>query len=93
MKRAIVFIMICCGCSILSGLKQPQAKIKLNTQLYNAVLQENYKKVKELLRSGANPHERFKGLTLNELTQNEDIVQLLLLHQRVNKNGIVVNED
>ncbi len=93
MKRTILFINIFCGSSILSGLEQNQMCIKKNIQLYNAVLQENYKRVKELLRLGANRNERFNGLLLVELTQNEDIMQLLLLYKHADKNGIVTNEN
>ena len=55
--------------------------------LYNAVLQGKYKRTKTLLEKGANPNVQYNGLLLRELTQSEDIKQLLSLYkQDINKH-------
>lgn len=93
MKCMKLFISIIFSSLIFFSLYSKNYNKNQNGKLYIAVVQSNYKETKRLLEGGANPNARFNGLLLRELTQNEDIKQLLSLYNQASKNGIGTHEN
>lgn len=87
MKCVMLCISIISTSLIFFSLYSIDDKNIQNRMLYNAVLQGKYKRTKTLLEKGANPNVQYNGLLLRELTQSEDIKQLLSLYkQDINKH-------